>query len=299
MLIKTQFKSDRGRREIIPDEMKALPCICRWTDLDWYEDKTIPWHWHAELEINCIESGTLEFQTTEQTIRAEKGELVFLNCNILHTCRSIGSEACQYYTNIFDMHFLSGIYNSVFEEKYFLPISRNSALQVWKVKPDSLNHIEMIAAIMKAIELCREEPEWYEFDLRTKLCDFWRLLLTDTAEVRAKAKPRKIADTERIKTMMSFIHDHYGEKISLENIAGSANISARECARCFRRCINSSPNEYLIEYRLRMAMRLLLESDRSVLEISEETGFSSASYFTKTFREALNCTPKEYRDSNR
>ena len=110
---------------------------------------------------------------------------------------------------------------------------------------------------------------------------------------------RKIADTERIKTMMSFIHDHYGEKISLENIAGSANISARECARCFRRCINSSPNEYLIEYRLRMAMRLLLESDRSVLEISEETGFSSASYFTKTFREALNCTPKEYRDSNR
>lgn len=298
MLIKTPFKSDRERREVIPAEMEGFPCICRWTDLDWYEDKTIPWHWHTEFEINCVENGALEFQTTEQTVTAAKGEILFVNSGVLHTCRPVGSEPCQYYTHIFDMHFLSGLYNSVFEEKYFLPVSRNNALQIWRVKPDTLEHMEMIGAVMRSIELCRSEPEGYEFDLRTRLCDFWRLLLKDTEQIRAKARPRGGADMERIKAMMGFIHEHYGEKLSLEDIAASANISARECTRCFRRCIDASPNEYLTEYRLRVATRLLAESDKSILEISEESGFSSASYFTKTFREAMNCTPKEYRDAN-
>ena len=299
MLIKTSFKSNREKREIIPSEMESFPCICRWTDLDWYEDKTIPWHWHTELEINCIEQGALQFQTPEQTLIAHRGEVVFVNSGVLHTCQAVGTMPCQYYTHIFDMHFLSGMYNSLLEEKYFLPVSRNNALQLWQIKPDSLPHIEMISAEMKAIELCRQEPEGYEFDLRTKLCDFWRLLLKDTTEIRSKARHRSNADTERIKTMMAFIHENYGNKVSLEEIAASANISTRECSRCFRRCIDSSPNEYLTQYRLREAIKLLVESDLSVLEISEVCGFSSASYFTKTFREAMRCTPKEYRDANR
>lgn len=296
MLIKIPFKSDPERREIIPDGMEAFPCICRWTDLDWYEDKTIPWHWHTELEINWVESGTLEFQTPEQTVSARKGEVVFVNSGVLHTCFPSGSEPCRYYTHIFNMHFLSGMYNSIFEEKYFLPVTRNSLLQVWKVQPDSLLHMEMIHAEMKAIELCREEPEGFEFDLRTRLCDFWQLLIEDTRQLRASAKPRKNTDTERIKSMMQFIHEHYGDKVALEDIAASASISTRECTRCFRRCIEASPNEYLNSYRLRMAVRLLMESDLSIMEIAEECGFSSASYFTKTFRDTMGCTPKEYRD---
>ena len=197
------------------------------------------------------------------------------------------------------MHFLSGMYNSLFEEKYFLPVSRNSALQLWLVKPDSLEHIEMISTEMKAIELCKQEPDGFEFDLRTRLCDFWRLLLKDTAAIRATARQRGNADTERMKAMMGFIHEHYGEKISLDDIAESASISTRECSRCFRRCIDSSPNDYLNQYRIRAAVRLLTESDMTILEISEECGFSSASYFTKIFRDTMRCTPKGYRDTNR
>ena len=299
MLFKTPFKLDQEQREIFPIQDEAFPVICRWSDLNWYDDKTIPWHWHTELEINCMDHGTMECLTPEQTVTAEKGDILFINSGVLHTCHPVGNEPCHYYTYTFDMHFLSGMYNSLFEEKYFLPVVRNSALSVWKVKPDSLEHLEMISAVMKSIELCRDEPKGYEFDLRAKLCDFWKLLLDDTADIRATARLHSGADTERIKVMMGFIHDHYGEKITLEDIASSACISTRECTRCFRRCINTTPNEFLIGYRLRAAMRLLAESEKSILEISEECGFSSASYFTKTFREARNCTPKEYRETNR
>ena len=297
MLIEAPFQSDQEQREIFPVDMAGFPCLCRRNELDWYPDRTIPWHWHNAFEINYIEDGTLLCQTPEQTITLHKGEALFINSGVLHTCTSSGQ--CVYYTHLFDMYFLSGMYNSVFEEKYFLPVSKNTAFQVWQVRPDSLAHIRMLEAVLHCVELQRAEPQGYEFDLRAELCSFWRGMLADSAGVRAGAPPRANADTERIKRMMDFIHTHCAERLSLDDIAASANVSRRECTRCFRRCIDSTPNEYLTACRVRMAADLLGRTGKSVLDISEECGFSSASYFGKVFREAMGMTPKEYRSQTR
>jgi transcriptional regulator GlxA family with amidase domain len=98
--------------------------------------------------------------------------------------------------------------------------------------------------------------------------------------------------------MTQFIKDHCGEKLTLDDIAAAADISTRECTRCFARCINTSPIVYLTQTRLSMAADLLAGSAKSIIEISEECGFSSPSYFGKVFREAMGCTPKEYRDKD-
>ena len=109
---------------------------------------------------------------------------------------------------------------------------------------------------------------------------------------------KNAADLDRIKTMMDFVQANCKEHLTLEDIAQSASISVRECTRCFRRCIDLSPIEYVVQCRVRLAARLLLETGKSMLEISEESGFSSASYFGKVFRQSMGCTPKEYRKAN-
>ena len=82
---------------------------------------------------------------------------------------------------------------------------------------------------------------------------------------------------------------------SLEDIAESAAISDRECLRCFQASIHQSPVEYLIEYRVRAAAKLLETTDRPITEIAMATGWSSSSYFTKMFRRIYGKTPNEYR----
>ena len=298
MLIESYFQSDREQREIFPVEMTDFPCHCRHNELDWYPDKTIPWHWHNAFEINYLEAGAMICRTPDQTVTVKKGEALFINTGVLHTCTAAEPD-CAYYTHLFDMHFLSGMYNSIFEEKYFLPVSKNSAFQSWLVRPDSLAHIRMLGSVLRCVELHRAEPPGYEFDIRTELCSFWRGMLDDSAEIRASAPPRNTADTERIKRMMDFIHTHCAERLSLDDIADAANVSRRECTRCFRRCIDSTPNEYLNACRVRMAADLLQRTSKSVLDISEECGFSSASYFGKVFREAMGFTPKDYRNQVR
>ena len=193
------------------------------------------------------------------------------------------------------MHFLSGMYNSVFEEKYFLPVTRNDDLRFWPVRPDSLLHVRMAEDVLQAFEILREKEFGYEFRLRNLLSDFWLLFLQDTEEVRAAAPQRTTADTERIRLMTGYIQEHCAEKITLEDVADAADISTRECSRCFRRCLNVSPIVYLTQTRVDMAARQLLNSAKSIIEISEDCGFSSPSYFGKVFREIIGCTPTEYR----
>jgi AraC-like DNA-binding protein len=84
-----------------------------------------------------------------------------------------------------------------------------------------------------------------------------------------------------------------------EAIVTSGGVSIRECTRCFRRCINCSPTDYLTQVRVRRAAELLSKTPMSILDISEACGFSSSSYFSKVFREAYRCTPNAYRNHQR
>lgn len=96
--------------------------------------------------------------------------------------------------------------------------------------------------------------------------------------------------------MLEFIHGHFAENITLDDIAKSANIGGRECLRCFRKTIQLSPIQYLLKYRIMQGAELLMEnSERSVSEISVLCGFDSPSNFSKMFKRFYSCTPREYR----
>ena len=95
--------------------------------------------------------------------------------------------------------------------------------------------------------------------------------------------------------MLSFIHNHYKDKITVAQIADAIGISEREAMRSFRRSLNQSPIEYLISYRLNEAKKLLLDSRLPITEICYQCGFSDSSYFGKSFRKAYGLSPREYR----
>lgn len=55
-------------------------------------------------------------------------------------------------------------------------------------------------------------------------------------------------------------------------------------------------HQYIISYRLKAAKKMLELTDKSAAQIAEETGFTDASYFAKSFKNAFGKTPKEYRN---
>lgn len=99
----------------------------------------------------------------------------------------------------------------------------------------------------------------------------------------------------RVHLLLDYIHAHYSERISLEDLANTAAISKTEVMRCFKSIISKSPMRYLTEYRLRQAAYLLVHTERSVQQIGESCGFEDSSYFAKSFRALYRMTPTEYR----
>ena len=94
---------------------------------------------------------------------------------------------------------------------------------------------------------------------------------------------------------LAFIQAHYDEKLTLEDIAAAASVSKRECLRSFRAGIHRTPMEYLTDYRIDMAKKLLRTTDLPITQIALQTGWCSAAYFSKIFRESCGTTPFAYR----
>ncbi len=99
--------------------------------------------------------------------------------------------------------------------------------------------------------------------------------------------------------MVEYIGTHCGEKITLEDIAGSANISTREATRCFKSSTGQTPIEYLTMFRLSNTQKLLLETGRSITEIALQNGFTDNAYFSKTFKKHFGMSPSAYRKKNK
>lgn len=297
MLSVSKFVLENNHMEILPMDQIEFPYICYFREMDDSPlGKSFPWHWHNAMEIDYAAEGEIEIKTPGRTIILQKGDAAFINSNVMHNISSRNNmPGCKIYAHLFDMHLLSGMFNSIYEKKYLVPVMKCPDLQIYLIHADSYRHVQMLEKIIYLLKLADEEPFGYEFEIRSELCRFWCLFFEDTASLRKDSTERGNMDEERLKQMMDYIHTNYAEKITLDEIAAAASISPRECTRCFQRCIGISPVNYLINYRVRTAARMLLTTGRSITSISEDCGFSSPSYFGKTFYDYTHCTPREYR----
>ena len=147
--------------------------------------------------------------------------------------------------------------------------------------------------------LCRrlsEPVQCYEMAVQRNLsgifeyifCQFEHFPKSEATRIRMKSQIR-------LQKMLTYIYEHYPERVTLEEIARAAHISRSEAGRCFRAYMDCSPVDALIQYRLRTAHRLLSEKTLTLQEISAACGFHSVSYFSRKFRETYGHAPSQDR----
>lgn len=285
-----------NKEEILPEYTDEFPYVCMFRRMDECIGKKIAWHWHFALEIDYVEEGELEYKTPEGSIVLHKGEAIFFNSNVLHTVTA-KSRNSRLYAHLFDRNLVAGMLGSIYDRKYISPVLKNLGAGMHVIRPDNVKRIHIVETMFRLTDIYEKKEEGYEFAIRSLLSELWYSLYKDVSSVIPMREAGGHTDSTRILTMMKYIQDHFGEKITIEEIAGSVNISVRECSRCFQNKIGMSPGKYLNDYRIRSAAELLLTTEDSITEVAEKCGFSSGSYFGKSFLKMIGCTPKEYRRS--
>ena len=188
----------------------------------------VPWHWHEALEFNLVIEGSVKVFTATQSQVFQKGEGFFLNSNVLASMEG----ACVMDSHLFHPVFLSGHFKSIFETKYLNPVTQNKNLDLLALRGNTPEEKQIIGKLRQLSRL-QSEPD-PELQTRNLLSDIWLFLLRQiqNADNSIYHAPKKNQD--RILTMLSYIHEHFAEKLTLEEIAASAAVSSRECLRCFR-----------------------------------------------------------------
>ncbi len=99
----------------------------------------------------------------------------------------------------------------------------------------------------------------------------------------------------RINTIYKYIQKHYQEKISLADIAKQVHMSEEYFSRYFSKIMKKSFFQFLNEYKINHACKLLIETDNQVNEVCYDSGFESIPFFYRQFKKFKNCQPKTYR----
>lgn len=281
-----------SREEMLPDFTAEFPYIATCAELDKYEGRFVPWHWHQAIELFFMETGGLEYHTPKGKYSFSEGTGGMVNSNILHMTKPEGVRIVQK-LHIFDVSLIAGERGSRIDKKYILPVVTAPQIEVISFGPGNPRHEKILSLIRDTFRFSEQEFG-YEIRLREALTEIWLSIFKDSYSVLQDKKEYDRAD-DKIKLMMIYIHEHYAEKLSVSELAAAAFLSERECFRVFRDCLHITPAEYLKNYRLQMACRMLAKGRESVTSIGQACGLGSSSYFGKVFREYMGCTPLEYR----
>ena len=285
-------RTDAQGRELAQHGTAQFPIACYQDDLT---KNPVPWHWHTELEVLMVLEGTAVVAAGTERFTVGRGEGFFINSGVLHAVWEQEGAECRFHSAVFHPRLVGGGFGSVFWRDYVDPLLGNTALKRLHLDHTEDWHREALQAIHDAWTACADEPSGYEFQARSALSQliFW---LTSRCPASEKAPSKKaLRDEARVKTMIQYIHENYGEEIGTAAIAGSAAVSESECLRCFRSTIDTTPMQYVKEFRLQRAAELLASTQQGIAEIGAQCGFLDASYFTKVFREREGCSPSEYR----
>lgn len=289
-----QIQTDKNRKEIKVHGTYEFPVRISHERLSDYERRSFMWHWHTELEWTYVVDGEIRYQVNEHVHHLKKGQGLLCNSNMPHTGHPVDNRDCHYVSITFHPRLLEGFKNSFLKDKYMNRIVENPSIPCLALTSSESWQTSILEKLRKAEYLYHhpKEEEDYDFQIYLLLMETWRIVcrhVHGTANEQGATR-----NMERLKQILTYIHGHYQEKITLEDIAAQVNICSSECCRFFKKNMRESLFDYLLNYRIEQSLALLAKGNGNITEIAVQCGFSSSSYFSRVFRERMGYSPKEY-----
>jgi transcriptional regulator GlxA family with amidase domain len=91
--------------------------------------------------------------------------------------------------------------------------------------------------------------------------------------------------------VLQYIEEHYTEKVQISELSKLIHVCDDRMIRLFKEVTGETPIEYILNLRVEHALKLLMEDSLSIATISEQSGFGSATYMTRIFKQKLGVTP--------
>jgi AraC family transcriptional regulator len=227
--------------------------------------------WQSYLFL-IVRKGQMKVRYEEKEFIAKQNSLIFLNCHKPHMYRAEEDTIFEWF------HFDGNASGHYFELMY----QKNGCVFPIDNCPALAEGMEQILNMAKKETI---NEHWVSVIIHKMLYELNEFSNTSTN-----------SQESIIKRATEFIESHFKQDITLEDVAQYVNLSPYHFSRTFKKFTNYSPYEYLLNYRINHAKKLLVNTKLSISDIAEASGFNSVTHFVTTLKKRIGYTPKQFRE---
>lgn len=248
-------------------------------------------HFHQEVELVYVMEGELRLYVMEREYHLKRGDICVINSNEEHRIETQGEITTAHFFITYSL--IRSVYNGV--SSFFFCNSTSEDDERYEKLRELLN--QLLKRKMFCEKEAEEEQHEYEY-----LSVFYKVLGYLTSNFIKKAKTdagMSMQQKSQMRTLQinEYIMNNYNQPISLKSLADTLYLSEGYLSRYFKKIYNMSFSAYLRQVRLSHAMSELLYTDKAILQIALDNGFSSISFFNKVFKEEYGKSPSHIRNS--
>lgn len=250
-----------------------------------------PVHYHQDIEFVFVLNGEVLLRSGYCSYTLKAGD-IFTNCgHEIHNLASNGKD-----------NIVALIQPSTYFFSQYFPTLSKSCYRTYTRKGMASKHDRLKELLLEILlhSLSRD------FDYRNQCINlmidvighvekYFNLFAFDE-DIVVNFEGDNPVTIERISRIISYIYQHYSEKISLKELAGMEYLSEFYISHIIKNCTGMSFREFLCFARVEASEIPLLDTNKKISQIAREVGFSTTAYYEKYFYRWFKCTPEEHRE---
>lgn len=247
--------------------------------------KYVAMHWHDRIEFLFVLKGRIHVYVGREEYNLQKNDLLLINSNEVY-----GVESSE------DNKLLVLQIPTLFIKKWYKNIEKETfhCQSFQYVEQGKFNIIRSLIAQLMII--LRTKEEGFEVKIHSLLLDIvYNLTCKFRVKNNKKLRRNTKKDIERLTRITSFIQQNFMNPLTLNEMAENEQLTVPYLSRYFQQHMGQPFVKYLNGIRLEHAVRSMLETDWSIIQIAMESGFSNLNTFHKLFKETFQTTPYQYR----
>ena len=251
-----------------------------------------PIHWHNSIEILYVLRGSINVTIDTDSFEVLEKELEIINVDESH--RIYSDEDNKVLIFHIDPYFFEKYYKDI-NNIFFYTNSTDEGAREGEEYDLLRNFLaKLLCEAVQKIDDYDKEIESILIDLLYHLINNFHYLTYEKEEL--KEKTEQLARYHRIS---KYIFNNYDSNITLQEIAKKEFLSPHYLSHEIKYATGYSFTDLVNQTRVEESVKLLLDSDLSISDISDEVGFSHVRYLNKNFKNYYGCTPLQYRKKNK
>lgn len=261
---------------------------------DFLRNQDPVWHYHPEIELVYVKNGKGKRHIGTHISYYTTGDLILIGPNLPH--RGFTDRLTKADTEI-----VVQVSESIIGATYMPFPELQQIQQLVKLSESGLSfHGQTKEYIGARLE---DMSGMDKFERLIALLQIFQYLAnSDEYEILNVDKVSIVVnhqDHERIKSIYDHVRKQYMDPIPLDEVAEMINMTVPSFCRYFKKQTNKTFTQYVNEFRIVHACKLLSEENISVTNVAYDCGFNNFSHFSRCFKKLTSKTPREYRNDLR